>query len=333
MKSIFVGLVLLLLMTVVPGCGTPSFLITPVSNSNSLQEMVVRPSRGWGGDKVAIIEVEGLLVNARTGGFLQATENKVSLFLQELDRAAQDRSVKAVVLRVNSPGGTVVASDIMYQAICEFREKTGKPVVASTQEVAASGAYYVSLAADRIVAHPTSVVGSIGVIFNTLEFEGALAKLGIRSNAIKSGPLKDMGSPLRAMGDVERGVMQNMVDEYYARFVGLVKLRRPIRDEKTLATVTDGRVFTGEQAAKLGLADQTGRLDEAIALAQTLGGTSSAKIILYKRPYGYGGSIYADAPLPPPQAQGVAPASLQVDIPIGQSKLPGGFYYLWEPGM
>src|SRR5207302_1142086 len=140
------------------GCGAPSFLITPIAHTNRLDEEEVKAGSGWSPAKVAIVEVEGMLVNARSGGFLQPTENSVSLFQQQMDRAAENESVKAVVLRVNSPGGTVTASDTMYQVLQRFKQKTHKPVVASTQEVAASGAYYVSCAADKIVVQPTSLI-------------------------------------------------------------------------------------------------------------------------------------------------------------------------------
>src|SRR4051812_20906499 len=219
---------ILFLAPLLGGCGVPSFLITPVSSSYKLQEHTVLP--GKTGDKVAIIEVEGMLMNMRSGGLLQPTENKVSLFTQQLRAAARDDSVKAVVLRVNSPGGTVTASDTMYELVKDFRRSTHKPVVASTQEVCASGAYYVSCAADKIVAHPTSVVGSIGVLFSTMEFEGALGKMGIRAESIKSGPLKDMGSPFKSLGRNERAVMQEMVDEYFQRFIGIVTADRPVKE-------------------------------------------------------------------------------------------------------
>src|SRR5690348_2950127 len=194
MRSLLIGILLL-----AAGCGAPSFLVTPVANSNKLEEEQLEAGKGWAPGKVVIIPVEGMLANARAGGFLQATENPLSLFTQQLDRAADDPSVKAIVLRVNSPGGTVTCSDAMYQLVKRYKQRTGRPVVAAAQEVAASGAYYRSCAADKIVAQPTSVVGSIGVIFETMEFEGSLDKLGIHAGAIKSGNLKDMGSPFRAI--------------------------------------------------------------------------------------------------------------------------------------
>ena len=314
--------VLCLILFLATGCGVPSFLITPVQNANTFEEFQVEKGRGG---KIAMIEVEGMLANARVGGFLQPTENPLSNFAQQLERAEQDKDVKAVVLRVNSPGGTVTTSDAMYELVSRFRARTHKPVVASLQEVAASGAYYVSLASDRIVAQPTSVVGSIGVIFNTFNFEGTMNKIGARSEAIKSGPLKDMGSPFKPLTTEERQVMQGMVDEYYARFVTLVTEHRAIQDKETLRIVTDGRVFSGARAKELGMIDDLGLLEDAIETARKLARAPDAKVIQYKRPYGYRGSIYAQNQTPNPQAN-----VTRLELP-GGPMLPSGFYYLWNP--
>jgi len=306
------------------GCGTPSFLITPVSNTQKLRETPV--SGGSGSDKIALIEVEGMLINARTGGFMQPTENKVSLFKEQLNRAAADKNVKAIVLRVNSPGGTVTASDTMYELLTRFRERTKKPIIASLQEVAASGGYYVACAADEIVASPTSVVGSIGVIVNTFDASRGLDKLGIRSEAIKSGPLKDMGSPFKAMTVDERAVMQGMVDEYYARFLEVVKGNRNLGTDEKARLATDGRVFSGRKALEAGLVDRVGLLEDAIKLARQTAKAPGARAIMYKRPYGFSGSIYANGSTPTPNAN-----VTYLQIPGTDSILPTGFYYLWQP--
>src|SRR4051812_12941895 len=174
-----------LLLLSLSGC-SPSFLITPVQNTNAIEEVTVEPGQGWSPKKIAIIEVEGMLINARTGAFLGPQENTVSVFKQQLTQAAEDPDVKAVVLRINSPGGTVTSTDTMYTQLKTFRSKTHKPVVASAQDVCASGAYYVACGADKIVTHPTTVIGSIGVIFQDFDVADGMAKLGIRSNAIKS---------------------------------------------------------------------------------------------------------------------------------------------------
>jgi protease IV len=319
------------------GCGAPSFLITPVANTSSLEELEVQPGKGWWPPRVAIIEVEGMLMNARVGGFLQASENPVSRFTQQMEAAERDKSVKAVVLRVNCPGGTVTATDTMYQIVKRFKEKTHKPVVASTQEVAASGGYYVSLASDQIIVQPTSVVGSIGVVFETMQFKGAMDKLGITSEAIKSGSLKDMGSPFKLLRDDEKEVMQEMVDEYFARFVALVRHHRPQVKEEALTDldaykkpgytgVFSGRVYSGAKAVELGLADRTGTLSDAIDAARKLAKVPNAGAILYKRPYGYGGSIYANTQTPIPKSN-----VLRLELPETNAFLPDGFYYLWRP--
>jgi protease-4 len=276
--------------------------------------------------KVAIIPVEGMLLDEQSGGLLQASENPLSLFTQELDQAAKDDSVKAIVLRVNSPGGSVTASDTMYDELVRFKNKTHKPVVASAQEVMASGSYYVSCAADKIVVNPTSIVGSIGVIFDTFDFEDTLMKLGIRTEAIKSAPLKDMGSPYKHLTPEAREIMQGMVDEYYARFKDLVSSTRGIPQDANFTTLTDGRVFSGEKAVDLKLADQVGRLDDAIELAQTMGGATGGKVIMYKRPFGYSGSIYAEMPMPTPQSN-----DLNLKLPFGDWMPTTGMYYMWQP--
>jgi len=316
----------LLIAPLLAGCGVPSFLITPVQNTNRLEEVTVREGAGWSKPKIALIEVEGMLMNARTGGFLQPTENKLSLFTQQMEQAARDDQVKAVVLRINSPGGTVTCSDTMYEMVKKFREKTKKPVIAATQEVAASGAYFVACGCDEIVAHPTSVVGSIGVIFETFDVSRGLDKLGIKSEAIKSGDLKDMGSPFKPLAPEARAVMQGMIDEYYARFVTVVTSNRSIADQTKLKTATDGRVFSGRQALELGLVDRLGTLDDAIKLAKEKAGARGASVVMYKRPYGYSGSIYADASVPTPRAN-----VLYLDLPEADVFLPRGFYYLWKP--
>jgi protease-4 len=201
----------------------------------------------------------------------------------------------------------------------------------------ASGAYYVSCAADRIIAQPTSLVGSIGVVFETMEFSGALDKLGINSDAIKSGSLKDMGSPFRAAKPEERAVMQGMVEEYFTRFIGIVSSNRPVA-EKPLADLAQyelpsyggmysGRVFSGNRAKELGLIDQTGLLEDAIELAKNLAHVPDAAVVMYNRPYGYGGSIYASNQMPAPKAD-----TMRLELPGASEFLPAGFYYLWMPG-
>jgi protease-4 len=317
---------LLTLMTVV-GCGSPSLLITPVANTNELKEQQVQPGGRWSKDKIAIIELEGMISNSRSAGLLQPGENMVSLLAQQLEAAERDRNVKGIVLRINSPGGTVTGSDTIYELLRRYKQRTGHPIVASAQEVAASGAYYVALVADQIVVQPTSIVGSVGVIFNTFEFSGTMSKLGIRGEAIKSGRFKDLGSPYKPLAADERALMQEIVDEYFARFTALVHEHRPGIPEDVFAKATDGRVVSGQQAVAWGLADRTGMLSDAINLARELSGAHKAKAILYKRPFGYSGSIYASTSDPRPDMN-----VMKLALPDSVTPLPGGFYYIWDVG-
>ncbi len=307
------------------GCGS-SFVITPVQTTNQLDETTVKSGRWFYPPKIAIVEVEGVLANAKSSTLLGSSENPVSLFAQELDKAADDSDVKAIVLRVNSPGGTVSGSDLMYTMLKNFKAKTHKPVVVSIQEVGASGAYYVSCAADKIYAQPTSLVGSIGVIFETFNLEGTMQKLGVKAEPYKSAAHKDIGSMFREPTDDERKIMQGLVDEYYARFKSIVTTNRPGVLAHDLTILTDGRVFSGDNAQQLGLVDQTGTLEDAIDAAKDLAHEPGAEVVEYKRPYSYGGSIYALNSAPTPRSD-----VLQLQLPDSESLLPSGFYYIWRP--
>lgn len=315
----------LLALAVLAGCSAPSLLITPVTNKNDLEEKTVLEGEGRG--KILIIPVEGLIYNGRGPSFFGEAENPISVITQQLQKAQDDSSVSAVVLRISSPGGTVTASDTLYDLITQFKKKTGRPVVASIQEVGASGAYYTALAGDQIVAMPTSVVGSIGVVFTSFDVEGILGKIGARTYTIKSGTMKDMGSPFKALTPQEREILQAMIDQYFKRFEGIVQERRNLTAEQ-VKQVNDGRVFTGEQAEAMHLVDRLGSLEDAIDLARVKGNTPKAKAILYIRPYGYGGSIYAGNQAPSPQA-----SSPLIKMPLADETLPTGFYFLWRPGL
>src|SRR5690606_11863515 len=190
-------------------------------------------------DRVALIDVSGMIINASPRGLLYQGENPVSLLHEQLQEARCDSRVKSVVLRINSPGGTVTASDAMYRQIKRFREETGKPVVALMMDVAASGGYYVACASDEIVAYPTTITGSIGVILQTISVKPALDRIGIHAEALTTGPNKDAASPLSTLTDVHRAVLIAMVDDFFQRFVATVRENRPNIPQDQFATVTD----------------------------------------------------------------------------------------------
>lgn len=315
------------------GCSPITFVVGVSPGDQRLERTTVVQETGWGGDRVALIDVSGMIVNAHKPALLQQGENPVSLFHEQLTQAAADPRVKAVVLRLNTPGGGVTASDMMYRDLRRFRESTGKPVVALLMDVAASGGYYLACGADRIVAYPTSVTGSVGVILQTISVKPALDRIGVQTPALTSGENKNAGSPFSTLTDSHRAVLQQLVDDYYARFVALVRERRPDIDADQMDTVTDGRVFSGEEAAAMGLVDATGDLHDAVALAKTLAGIDRADWVRYHRPLNHVGSPYAAAPVPP----ATGPPSTQLNVlqfnfeGLAGFDSPVGIYYLWRP--
>jgi protease-4 len=255
-----------------------------------------------------------------------------------LRKAEEDSTVKAVVLRIDSPGGTVAASDMMYREVRGFAQRTGRPVVACLGEIAASGGYYLALSADRIVAEPTSITGSIGVIIPTVNVSEGLNRIGIRSRSITSRPNKDLANPLEPMREEHYAVLQALVDEYFDRFRGLVVERRGASrgegaralDMDRLDMLTDGRVMTGTKAAEAGLADQTGGVREAFETAKRLAGVRAAKLVKYHRedadpPR----SAYAQSGAGPPRSE---INFLQLRLDSGALGVQSaGAYYLWLP--
>lgn len=205
------------------------------------------------GDRIAVIRVEGVIMDS------QAT-------VGELKRFSENPSVKAIVLRIDSPGGGVVPSQEIYDAVRQVRSKTSKTVIASMGNVAASGGYYIAAATDRIVANPGTLTGSIGVIMETANIEGLLQKIGVEGVVIKSGKFKDVGSPLRKMSEEERGLMQAVMDDVHKQFIEAVAEGRAMELAEAQA-LADGRIFTGRQAKEAKLVDELGNLDDAIQLA------------------------------------------------------------------
>ncbi|MFQ5807820.1 MAG: signal peptide peptidase SppA, partial [Phycisphaerae bacterium] len=245
------------LFLVLAGCAPMSFLITPVPRARDLVESEVLRESIWADKKIALIDVDGVLRNEREKSFITPPgENPVSLFKEKLDKAASDNKVRAIVVRINSPGGGVTATHLMYTELKRFKKKTAKPVIASMLDVAASGGYYIACAADKIYAHPTSVTGSIGVVMVAPDFSGTMGKLGVRANIIKSGDMKDAGSPLREMKEAERAVFQQMIDTMYERFLNVVADARPAIDEGRLKKIADGRVCLAPEAKECGLIDE-----------------------------------------------------------------------------
>lgn len=312
------------------GCGPTSFLITPVPAEQELQERVVLRESVWATRKLALIDVDGVLENTRERSLIGAAgENPVSLFVEKLERAARDQRVRAVVVRINSPGGSVTASDLMHAELRAFRQRTGKPVVAVLLDVGASGGYYVACAADRIYAHPTTVTGSIGVLMIAPEVSGTMDKLGIRANVIKSGALKDAGAPWREMNPHDRAVFEEMIQRMYERFVEVVRQGRPHLPAESLSAVSDGRVVLGPEARRLGLVDEVGTIHDALRAAREAAGLVREPILVveYARPLAHRPNVYARAPDGPAQVNLV-----NVELPSWLRDPTPRLMYLWAPG-
>jgi protease-4 len=234
---------------------------------------------GEGPDKVALVRVVGAI--SQEGGGLLSWGPAVSsrAVVERLRRALRDPAVKAVLLELNTPGGSVVASAQIHQAVLQLR-RAGKPVVALLTEVAASGGYYVAAGADRIVADPSTLTGSIGVIVVLPNLEEFNRRVGLRTVVFKSGRFKDMGNPARALTAEEAALFQKLVDEAYGRFVDVVAQGRRM-DRTRVLRLADGRVYTGAQAYRLGLVDALGSFDDAVSTALQLARLSRARVVEY----------------------------------------------------
>jgi protease-4 len=306
--------------TVQTGCITVN-LIEP---SGPVRETQIS---GTGDAKVLMLDLSGVIGSQDKDGLI-SQPGMLATFKEELTRASKDEKIKALVLRVNSPGGTVTASDILYHELKTFKAARRIPVVVSMMDVAASGGYYLAMAADSILVHPSTVTGSIGVIMLTVNARGLLEKVGVEANAITSGPRKDMGSPFRVMTSEEKEIFQGVIDSFYQRFLTVVQEGRPNLSLEQIKKLADGRIYSGEQAKVAGLVDDIGYLDEAIELAKKKAGVSEARVVTYRRPGEYQNNIYSRA-----LTSGAPAWSSLANFDL-LSMVRGGtpqFMYLWMP--
>ncbi|MFO0881121.1 MAG: signal peptide peptidase SppA [Gemmataceae bacterium] len=325
------------------GCGNPMKVVTANricdvvhTNNKVVLEMGVNPDGGQviavplvkaGADcpRVAVLDVDGLILNQDFTGPLSMGENPVALFREKLDAISADPNVRAVVLRINTPGGSVTATDILWHDLQEFKSRTKLPVVACLMDVSAGGGYYLASAADTIVAHPTTVTGGIGVILNLYNLRELMGQFNIQPQEIKSGKHIDMGTPVRNLPEDARKLLESMAKEYHDRFLDVVRKARPRLDPKN-ETIFDGRVFTARSALEIGLVDRLGYLDDAVALAREQANCSGASPVLYRRANDPARSLYAVTPNTPLHA-----TMLPLSVPgMDRSKLPT-FLYLWQP--
>ncbi|MBI3857096.1 MAG: signal peptide peptidase SppA [Planctomycetes bacterium] len=274
--------------------------------------------------KIAMIDVQGVLSSDQEDSLFSSKESQVVALVEKLRLAEKDPDVKAVIVRIDSPGGDVTTSDIMYNELVAFKARKKVPVVAAFMGVAASGGYYLASGCDAIVAHPTTITGSIGVVSMHVSLAGLLEKIGVKIEALKSGPNKDMGSPFRAMTDEDKKLLQTLIDQFYARFVGVVaEGRRGRLTEAQVRTLADGRVYTAQQALDAKLVDRIGYLTDAFAEAKARAKVEKAKLVVYSRRPARMDNEYS--------ASVQAPAFPGPDLEQARKLLGFHCYYLWEP--
>lgn len=294
-----------------------------VLGKDKIEEVVLVRSKAK--EKILIIDVSGIIGMTVKPSMLNRESDIVSRVYYRLQKASEDKRIKGIILRLDTPGGEVTASDILFNEVRNFREKTGLPVVALMMGVAASGGYYIAAASDYIIAHPSTITGSIGVISLFPNLEELFAKIGVEINVIKSGEMKDSGSAFRDMTEKDKAVFQTVVDELYRKFLDVVVLgRNGALSLEELKPIADGRIYTAKQALKLKLIDEIGYFGRALAKVKSLANIRDARVITFTHYPKKKTNIYA---------QSLDNTNLidTKDFKNLFQSLKSGFYYLWLP--
>jgi protease-4 len=301
--------------------------LPPAIDPGEMTATVVRPGKGqFARARIALVDVDGVLLNQNPGSLYAVSDNPLAAFRDKLDAAARDPQVAGVVLRINSPGGSVTTCDVMAEELRRFKAEARKPVIACLMDLATAGAYFLAVECDRIVAHPTGLTGGLGVVFNHYNLQDAMAQLNLVSDPVKSGAKIDMGTVTAPLDPETRALFQAMADAYREHLLRCVQERRGALTARDRQAIGDGRVVLASQALALHLVDRLGYLHDAIAEVEHRSGVAGAEVVLYHRASYPAHSLYAIAP---------APAPLNEIIPfsypgLDRSRLPT-FLYLWQP--
>lgn len=281
---------LTLIALALAGC---AFVNIPLTREQG--PLVEQAVEGSGKKKILLVDISGAITDReKRRGLTGKRPPMTSRVREELVKAAADPDVAGVIMRINSPGGTVSASDTIYHEVMDFRQKSGRPVYASITGMGTSGGYYVACAADRIYAHPTAVTGSIGVIAVQMNFGGLMDKLGIEDKTYKTGELKSIMNPFRGDTPGEKKVIDDLLRGFHERFVDVVfTARKKVLSRPQVGVLADGRPYSSTDASVKGLIDGVGYLPETVEDLKLHLGLSEARIIRYSRPGEYGGSIYS----------------------------------------
>ena len=289
----------------------------------SLEEVVVE--EGSGDEKILLIDIDGPISNRpkKTLVGFQSETGMVDRIREILKKAEKDKKIKGILLRINSPGGTVTSSDIIYHEIKSFKERYNVKVYVSVVDVAASGGYYIAMAGDSIMAHPTSLVGSIGVLALKINLEGLMGKVGVEWEVVKSSKKKDFMSPFRPLTKEERTLFQETIDGYYNRFVDVVVLNRSRLDARAVKILADGRVYNARQALEKYLVDSIGYLEDIVKLAKKELNQPGLKVVTYGRPREYKSNYYS--------SMGSVPKINLINLDMGfdWNQISPQFLFLW----
>ena len=291
---------------------------------DSFDETVIS---GDGDDKVLLLDVQGFISNASKKSVLgQKMEvGMVEKIREILAIAENDSDIKALWVKINSPGGTVTSSDIIYHEIQMFKKRKKVKVYASVLDMAASGGYYIAVAADKIIVHPTSLVGSIGVIAVKLNAENLMGKVGLEWEVVKSGDKKDFLSPFRPFTPEERELFQETIDGFHNRFVHVIAENRSQLDLHAVGELADGRVYSAKQALESGLIDNIAYMDETENIIKADLGGREIKVVTYHRPGQFKNNVYSSLPVNP----SLKLIDLKLDI-LPKTNGPAFLYY-WMP--
>ena len=293
-----------------------------------LAELNERTIEGEGKSKLLLMDITGFISEKERSGGMKEKPSMVAEVKEALQKAEKDEDIAGVILRINSPGGTVTASDLILHELLAFKARKKVPIYACITGIGTSGGYYIATAADEISAHPTAITGSIGVLVMRFNVEGLLGKIGVTEKTVKSGDKKDFLSPFRPATPEEEKIMQAIINSLYQRFVDVVLARpgTPLTKPE-LEKLADGRIFTAQQAAAARLIDRVGYLDDTVAAMKKKLNLKEAKVIAYYRPGSYRGTIYSGSAVETPSVVNL----ININADGLEILSSTEFMYLWEP--
>lgn len=321
MKKVEIGIGMMALVFALSAC-SPQFNLDFMGKPQIEEVELVK---SLAKEKILLLDISGLIGTSMSQGVFDREGDILSQVYFRLKKAAEDKMIKGIILRLDTPGGEVTASDIIYHEIMNFKQKTGIPVIALMMGLTASGGYYIASACDYLIAHPSTLTGSIGVISLFPNLEDLFEKVGVQVQVIKSGELKDSGSVFRQMTQQEQDYFQKIIDEYHQNFQDIVYAsRKDHLTKEDLKKITDGRVMTASQALEAGLIDKIGYFDTALNTILDFASLPEAKVISYTYFPRRKTNIYA--------------TNLKTENPLENiciqevvQSLKSGFYYLWHP--